>query len=250
MRISAPTFHAHPVGPMLGVYTPGRAIHRSMGRFSLGRFGLGQEDTGDDSGDGGDSGSGSFACSGVCPAGQAFDPDACMCQPLPLTSSGSSSSGSGTCPAAGTHCTDACGNASFQDGNCNCIPTSSACTGSSGSPVGGSPGAPCFSSGNQVGTYSSSGICSGSGSSLTPSQIAALFQGSAGVLKSLQSPYLVAGTGLVYNPATGQLVSSTAINASAISGGITSTITSLLPVLLILGAAFFILPGIMGGGKR
>jgi hypothetical protein len=69
-------------------------------------------------------------------------------------------------------------------------------------------------------------------------------------LKSLQSPYLVAGTGLVYNPATGQLVSSTAINASAISGGITSTITSLLPVLLILGAAFFILPGIMGGGKR
>jgi hypothetical protein len=234
---------APPIGPLTGFRVPANMIHRSLSGFGLGRFGLGQDDSGDsgDGGDGGDGGSGTgFQCSGVCPSGQAFDPTACMCQPLPLTGASSGTPGGGTCPSAGTPCTDACGNSSFQDGNCNCIPTTSSCAGSGGSPVGGTPGAPCFQSNNQVGTYNSSGVCAGSGSSLTPAQIAALFQGSAGVLKSLQTPYMISGTGLVYDPATGRFVNSTALTATSIA----SSLGSLMPMLLIIVAAVVFLPSI------
>lgn len=78
-------------------------------------------------------------------------------------------------------------------------------------------------------------------SGLTPAQIAALISGSAGaastILKSTQTPYLVPGTGLVYNPQTGALSSGTAVNAGAISSSITPTIMIVAVLLLVLMSA-------------
>ena len=75
--------------------------------------------------------------------------------------------------------------------------------------------------------------------------LAAIAQaGAAGsaIYKSTQSPSLVAGTGLVYNPATGQLVNASGVLPTAA----TSSISSLLPLLLIGGAILLI----SGMGKR
>jgi hypothetical protein len=91
--------------------------------------------------------------------------------------------------------------------------------------------------------YSGSPSSSPSGG-LTPAQIAALLSGSSTLLKSTQSPYLIPGTNVVYNPATGQIVgSSGSITASSIA----SSLGSLMPMLLIIVAAVVFLPSL---GKK
>jgi len=216
---------------------PASMIHRSLSGFGLGQC----YNPDDDSYDAPCPTSGSSCAGTLCADGSVMDAD-CVCGGSSVPSGGTpglTPTGS-PCPAAGTQCTDACGNSSFQDGNCNCIPTSSSCAGGSGTPIGGTPGAPCVNSSGQIGSYGSNGVCSGSGSSLTSSQISSLFSGAASVLKSVQTPYVIAGTGLVYNPATGQIVSGTAVNASAIA----SSLSSFMPILLIIVAAVVFLPSL------
>jgi len=78
----------------------------------------------------------------------------------------------------------------------------------------------------------------------TAAQILAAAAQAAGagsaILKSTQSPGLIAGTSLVYNPATGQILSATGGTPAA---AVTSSLTSMLPILLIGGIALVFLSG-------
>ena len=86
---------------------------------------------------------------------------------------------------------------------------------------------------------------------LTAAQQAALIAAAGNSAVSLirtaaGGPYTVAGTNLVYNPATGQITTTAAVNATA---GVTSlsSITQYLPIGLALVAAMLILPKLLGG---
>jgi hypothetical protein len=65
----------------------------------------------------------------------------------------------------------------------------------------------------------------GTSTGLTPAQIAQIISSSAGaatsILRSTESPYRVPGTNLVYNPATGQIMSSLGITGSALGTALT-----------------------------
>jgi hypothetical protein len=82
------------------------------------------------------------------------------------------------------------------------------------------------------------------GGGLTAAQIAGLISGSASaagtILKSTQSPSLIPGTQLVYNPATGQMTSGIATTASALS-------SSMTPIILIAVIGLVL---VMGMGKK
>jgi len=84
---------------------------------------------------------------------------------------------------------------------------------------------------------------SGSTGAQTAAQILAAAAQAAGagsaILKSTQSPGLIPGTSLVYNPATGQIMSATGA-APAVT---TLSLTSMLPILLIGGIALVFLSG-------
>lgn len=81
---------------------------------------------------------------------------------------------------------------------------------------------------------------------MTPAQLASIISSSgaaaSSILKSTQSPYVIPGTSVVYNPATGQMSSSTGLSAAS------TEITSMLPIILLAVGAMIILP--MLGGKR
>jgi hypothetical protein len=86
---------------------------------------------------------------------------------------------------------------------------------------------------------------------LTPAQTAALITASGNSAVSLirtaeGGPYTVAGTNLVYNPATGALTTATAVNATASLTAGLSAITPYIPLILIAIAAVVILPSVMG----
>jgi hypothetical protein len=87
--------------------------------------------------------------------------------------------------------------------------------------------------------------------SITPAQIAAIISSSgsaaASIIKSTASPYVIPGTSVVYNPATGQMSSSTGLSTTATA--ITSEISSFLPLILLAVGAMIVLP-MLGGGKR
>jgi hypothetical protein len=84
----------------------------------------------------------------------------------------------------------------------------------------------------------------GTGTGLSAAQIANIFNSAASaginVFKATSSPYAIPGTSLVYNPATGQLASSTGLTAAGLAtvqaAGITaSSLTSMMPIILIAG---------------
>jgi hypothetical protein len=86
---------------------------------------------------------------------------------------------------------------------------------------------------------------------LTPAQQAALITATGNSAVSLirtaaGGPYTVAGTNLVYNPATGALTTATALNATASLTAGLSAITPYIPLILIAIAAVVILPSVMG----
>jgi hypothetical protein len=62
--------------------------------------------------------------------------------------------------------------------------------------------------------------------------------------QSLQTPGLIPGTSLVYNPATGQIT-----NALGTAQQISSSLGSILPLLLLAGGAFLLIE-MMEGGHR
>lgn len=88
---------------------------------------------------------------------------------------------------------------------------------------------------------------------LTPAQIAQLIAATGNSAVSLirtasGGPYTVAGTNLVFNPATGQLTSATnpfGLNSSLNLSGLTSN----LPLILGAVAAILILPSLFGGRR-
>jgi hypothetical protein len=62
-------------------------------------------------------------------------------------------------------------------------------------------------------------------------------------------PYTVAGTNLVYNPATGQITTAAAVNATAtLSTGLAS-LSPYIPYIIAAIAAVVILPSLMGGKR-
>jgi hypothetical protein len=88
---------------------------------------------------------------------------------------------------------------------------------------------------------------------LTPAQIAQLIAATGNASVSLirtaaGGPYTVAGTNLIYNPATGQLVSGSnpyGLNLSSFPASITQNI----PLILGAVAAILILPSLLGGRR-
>lgn len=98
--------------------------------------------------------------------------------------------------------------------------------------------------------YGTTGVSTSNGGSLSAAQIASIIGNSAnaavGIFKATSSPSVIAGTGLVYNPATGQLVNATTGFGVA---GVGAALGSYLPLLLVVGAAVLILP-MLSGGKR
>lgn len=83
---------------------------------------------------------------------------------------------------------------------------------------------------------------------LTPAQQAALISATGNSAVSLirtaaGGPYTVAGTNLVYNPATGQLTTSVGANATALA----SSITPYIPMIGLALAALLIVPKLLGG---
>jgi hypothetical protein len=83
---------------------------------------------------------------------------------------------------------------------------------------------------------------------LTPAQQAQLIAATGNSAVSLirtaaGGPYTVAGTNLVYNPATGQLTTSVGANATAIA----SSLTAYLPMIGLALAAILIVPKLLGG---
>ena len=81
---------------------------------------------------------------------------------------------------------------------------------------------------------------SGAGSGLSLSQIlgsaATAATTAAKINQSLQSPSLIPGTSLVYNPATGQIT-----NSLGTAQALTSSLSSMLPLLLLAGGAFLLI---------
>lgn len=59
-------------------------------------------------------------------------------------------------------------------------------------------------------------------------------------------PYTIAGTNMVYNPATGQLTTQAATNALATLSGGLGSLTQYMPIILLAVAAIVILPMITG----
>lgn len=88
-------------------------------------------------------------------------------------------------------------------------------------------------------------VAGASTSGLTAAQIATLsaagIQAAIQVIKSTGTPSLIPGTALVYNPATNQILPAT--GSSLLTGGLTATTTSMLPILLIGGLAVVLLMG-------
>lgn len=82
------------------------------------------------------------------------------------------------------------------------------------------------------------------GQPVTAAQVAKLIAqaaaGASAVYKSIQGPYVVPGTNVVYNPATGQYASASGV---ALQGG-TLNLGGLLPLLLIGGLVL-----VMSGGR-
>jgi hypothetical protein len=83
---------------------------------------------------------------------------------------------------------------------------------------------------------------------LTPAQQAALIAQTGNAAVSLirtaaGGPYTVAGTNLVYNPATGQLTTTGGANATALA----SSITPYIPMIGLALAALIIVPKLLGG---
>lgn len=77
------------------------------------------------------------------------------------------------------------------------------------------------------------------GSTMTPAQLAALISGSgqaaSSLIRSTSSPYVIPGTNVIYNPATGQIAgSSTAVTASVLG-------SNLMPFLIVGTAAVMLI---------
>lgn len=106
------------------------------------------------------------------------------------------------------------------------------------------PSLPISSQGPLVPGVISSSPSSTTASGTSAAQIlAALAQGAgsgATIYKALQTPSLVPGTNLVYNPGTGQLQNALGISAGAIGSSLTSSVSSLLPLLLLGGLAVLV----------
>ena len=89
---------------------------------------------------------------------------------------------------------------------------------------------------------------------LTTAQQAALIAATGNSAVSLirtaeGGPYTVAGTNLVYNPATGALTTSAATNATATLTAGLSAITPYIPLIIAAVAAIAILPSLLGGKR-
>jgi len=87
--------------------------------------------------------------------------------------------------------------------------------------------------------------------SLTPAQqaqlIAAAGNSAVSLIRTAEGgPYTVAGTNLVYNPATGQLTTAAATNATATLTAGLSAIQPYIPMILLAVAAIIIVPMITG----
>lgn len=101
-----------------------------------------------------------------------------------------------------------------------------------------------------LGSASGAGTGSGSGGGggLTPTQINALINGATqtatGIYRATQSPSVVPGSNLVYNPATGQFLSASGTGVVTPFGTVSS---SMLPLLLLGGGALLL--ALMAGKK-
>jgi hypothetical protein len=175
-------------------------------------------DDGDDF-DGSDTGSGITTGSGVtptltpaiCPSGQ-MDNGGGICIPIPTT--GGTTDSNAACGAGWTIVLDSNGNPICQQNSSTSLNT---------------PLTPA-----QAG--------------LTPAQQAQLIAATGNSAVSLirtaaGGPYTVAGTNLVYNPATGQLTTSAGANATALA----SSIGAYLPMIGLGLAAILIIPKLLGG---
>jgi hypothetical protein len=92
--------------------------------------------------------------------------------------------------------------------------------------------------GNIIQGPSGSGASAGSGVNLAQLLGAASTAATtaAKINQSLQTPSLIPGTSLVYNPATGQIS-----NATGVAQALTSSLGSMLPLLLLAGGAFLLI---------
>lgn len=103
----------------------------------------------------------------------------------------------------------------------------------------------------QVGSSSPNNPSPNPGSGgVTPQQLASLLaagaQGASAIYRATQSPSLVPGSSLVYNPQTGQLVPASGLSVGGLFGTSLSASGSLMPILLIGGAVLLF----MTLGKR
>lgn len=95
----------------------------------------------------------------------------------------------------------------------------------------------------------SSGASSPSSSSTFAQDLAAFGTAASGVSKAVnasQSPYVIPGTSLVYNPATGG-IAGTSATSTAVAGAVTS-LGSMLPIIGVVILVGFLLES-MGGKK-
>lgn len=144
------------------------------------------------------------------------------------------------------------------------LPVATPVTTVAGSPTatGSLPAGMCYDlSGNMI---SCSNGSSGSGNvaltpaqqtaiqaQMTPAQQAALIAATGNSAVSLirtaeGGPYTVAGTNLVYNPATGQLSTTASVNATAALTGGLASIGPYLPMILLAIGAIIVIPMITG----
>jgi hypothetical protein len=78
-------------------------------------------------------------------------------------------------------------------------------------------------------------------SSLTTAQLAALISSSgsaaSSVIKATSSPYVIPGTNVLYNPATGQIVGASGLTSSTLD----ASLSGIMPLLLLALAAFAVI---------
>jgi hypothetical protein len=86
---------------------------------------------------------------------------------------------------------------------------------------------------------------------MTPAQqaqlISAIGNSTVSLIRTASGgPYTVAGTNLVYNPATGQLTTAAATNATATLTAGLGALSQYIPIILLAVAAIVVVPAIMG----
>jgi hypothetical protein len=110
------------------------------------------------------------------------------------------------------------------------------------------PGGPLSGGSYDWGSGVPSGAATTSGQPLSLAQISALISTTAGaanaVLKSTQSPYVLPGTNVIYNPATGQLANASYVGLTSGSLGLSlGSLSGMLPLLLIGGVILLVAGG-------